>query len=231
MTLATLQSGHAWGTNTSWLPSTGMAISSSSKHLHPEVTVIALQPTMPLWHAWQPGVFWLISRFLTTRPARHRKKPSLSSENAIFQLVPPDMHHQNWAECAICTFKDNFLAILAGIDSTFPPYLWDLLLSQAELTLNFLHQAMLNPRISMWEFFQGSFDFNKTSLGPVGCRVLIHAKPATRQSWDFCTKPGFYISPDLDSYCCFKLVKTDTKSQVISDTIKFHHLYLSLPVP
>jgi hypothetical protein len=52
--------------------------------------------------------------------------------NAKFQLVLPDMHHQNWAECAICTFKDHFLAILAGIDSAFPPYLWDLLLPQAD---------------------------------------------------------------------------------------------------
>jgi hypothetical protein len=88
--------------------------------------------------------------------------------NAKFQLVPPDKHCQNQAECAICTFKDHFLAILAGIDSTFPPYLSDLLLPQAKLTLNLLHQVMLNPRISVWEFFQGPLDFNKTPLGLVG---------------------------------------------------------------
>jgi hypothetical protein len=92
------------------------------------------------------------------------------------------MHRRNWAERAIRTFKDHFLAILAGVDAAFPPYLWDLLLPQAELTLNLLRQATLNPRISAWEFFQGPFDFNKTPLGPVGCRVLIHAKPATRRS-------------------------------------------------
>ncbi len=33
---------------------------------------------------------------------------------AKFQLVPPNMHQ---------TFKDHFLAVLAGVDSTFPPYL------------------------------------------------------------------------------------------------------------
>ncbi len=151
--------------------------------------------------------------------------------NTKFQLVPQDMHCQNRAECAICTFKAHFLAILAGIDSTFPPYLWDLLLPQAELTLNLLRQAMLNPRISAWEFFQGHFDFNKMPLGPVGCCILIHAKPATWQSWDFCTKPAFYIGPALDSYRCFKLVKTNTKSQVNSDTVKFFHSYLSVHVP
>ena len=61
--------------------------------------------------------------------------------------------------------------------------------------------------MSAWEFFQGPFDFNKTPLGPVGCRVLIHAKTTTRLSWDFRAKQGFYIGPALDSYRCFKLVK------------------------
>jgi hypothetical protein len=111
---------------------------------------------------------------------------------AKFQLVPPDMDCQNWAERIICTFKDHFLAILAGMDATFPLYLWDLLLPQAEFTLNLFWQAMLNPRISTWEFFQGPFDFNKTPLCLVGCCIFIHAKPATRRSWDFRAKPGIY---------------------------------------
>jgi hypothetical protein len=99
--------------------------------------------------------------------------------NATFQLVPPDMHCRSWMERAISAFKNHFLAILAGVNAAFPPYFWDLLLPQAKLTLNLLQQATLNPRISAWEFFQGPFNFNKTPLGPVGCRVLIHAKPAS----------------------------------------------------
>ena len=70
---------------------------------------------------------------------------------AKFQLVPPDMHRRNRAERAIRTFKDHFLAILAGVDKSFPPYLWDLLLPQAELTLNLLRQSTINPKISAWE--------------------------------------------------------------------------------
>ncbi len=35
----------------------------------------------------------------------------------------------------------------------------------------------------------------------------------------------------MDSYRCFKLVNTDTKSQVISDTVEFRHSYLSVPAP
>jgi hypothetical protein len=141
------------------------------------------------------------------------------------------MHCRNRPEPAICTFKDHFLAILAGVDSAFLPYLWDLFLPQAKLTLNLLRQATLNPRIIVWEFFQWPFNFNKMPLGKVGCGVLIHAKLTTWQSWDFRAKPGFYIGPALDSYCCFKLVKSDTKSQVILDTVEFCHSYLSVPVP
>jgi hypothetical protein len=64
-----------------------------------------------------------------------------------FQLVPSDMHHCNRAKRAIRTFKNHFIAILAGVDLTFRPYLWDLLLPQAELTLNLLRQLALNPKI------------------------------------------------------------------------------------
>ncbi len=88
--------------------------------------------------------------------------------NTKFQLVSTDMHHCNQAGCAIHTFKNHFLLILAGVDAAFPPYLWDLLLPQAELTLNLLQQATLNPRISAWEFSQGPFDFNKNATGTGG---------------------------------------------------------------
>jgi hypothetical protein len=89
------------------------------------------------------------------------------------------MHPRNRAERAIQTFKNHFRSILAGVDASFLPYLWDLLLPQAELSLNLLWQATLNQQISAWEFFQGPFDFNKTPLAPVGCQVLIHAKPTS----------------------------------------------------
>jgi hypothetical protein len=117
------------------------------------------------------------------------------------------------------------------INSAFPPYLWNLLLLQAELTLNLLRQATLKPQISEWDFFKGPFNFNKMPLGPAGCRVLIHTNPASCWSWDFRAKNGFYIGPALESYPCFKLVNADTKSQVISNMVKSRHSYLSVPAP
>jgi hypothetical protein len=57
-------------------------------------------------------------------------------ENCDLQLVPPDTHRRNLAERAIQTFKSHFIAILAGIDPSFPMSLWDRLIPQAVTTLN-----------------------------------------------------------------------------------------------
>jgi hypothetical protein len=39
----------------------------------------------------------------------------------------------------------------------------------------------------------------------------------------------YYIDPALDLYCCFKLVKSDTKSKVFSGSVKFCHAYFNIP--
>ena len=68
--------------------------------------------------------------------------------NCTYQLVPPDMHRHNTAERAIQNFKAHFLSILAGVNPNFPKNRWDLLLPQAELTINLLRQAHANPSVS-----------------------------------------------------------------------------------
>ena len=130
----------------------------------------------------------------------------------------------------ICRFKNHFLSILVGVDAAFPPYLWGLLLPPAELTINLLRQATANPKISTWEYFNGPFNINKTPLAPVGCRVLIHAKPSTRWSWAYRgAKQGFCMGPALNHYKCYELVKSGTKQKVISGTVQFRHVYLQIP--
>jgi hypothetical protein len=63
---------------------------------------------------------------------------AITNNGCHYQLVPPHVHRRNCAKRAIRTFKDHFLAILAGTAPTFPRNCWDLLLPQAELTLNLL---------------------------------------------------------------------------------------------
>jgi hypothetical protein len=100
---------------------------------------------------------------------------------------------------------------------------------KAKLTFNLLRQATINPKISTWEYFNGPVDFNKTPLAPVSCRVPIQAKPTTRRSWDYRAKQGFYIGTALDHCRCYKLVKSEMKQKVISDTVEFRHVYLQIP--
>jgi hypothetical protein len=157
------------------------------------------------------------------------KQVILESWKTKFQLVPLDMHRRNKAKQMIWHFKNHFLSILAGVNAVFPPYLWDILLPKAKLTVNLLRQATIYPKIFAWEFFNGLFDFNKTPLAPMGCRVLIHTKPVTGQSWDDRAKQGFYVGLALDHYRCYKLVESETKQKVNSETVEFRHTYLQIP--
>ena len=67
-----------------------------------------------------------------------------------YQLVPPNVHRRNAAERVIRIFKANVLAVLAGVDTNFPKFMWDNLLVQTELTINLLRQATLKPSMSAW---------------------------------------------------------------------------------
>ena len=145
------------------------------------------------------------------------------------QKVPPDMHRRNKAERAIRTFKAHFIAILASVDPAFPRNRWDLLLPQAELTLNLLRQSALHPKISAWEHFNGPYNFDATPMGPPGCKVIAHAKGSTRLSWDYRGHIGFYVGPALDHYRCYTIIKSSTSAVIISDTVVFQHPTLSVP--
>ena len=87
--------------------------------------------------------------------------------NCDLQLVPPDTHHQNLAKRVIQEMlKSHFIAILAGVDPSFPMSLWDHILPQVILTLNLLCQVNANPNISAYQYMHGFFDYIAMSLGP-----------------------------------------------------------------
>jgi hypothetical protein len=52
-----------------------------------------------------------------------------------YQLVPLDNHRINLADCAIQTFKNQFKAVIAGVDETFPMQQWDRLLPSHRYSL------------------------------------------------------------------------------------------------
>ena len=84
-------------------------------------------------------------KILDNEASAEYKQSIKTNWNSKYQLVPPHTHRRNETESAIRTFKAHFLSILAGVVPDFPRNLWDLLLPQAELTLNLLRQETLDP--------------------------------------------------------------------------------------
>ena len=104
--------------------------------------------------------------------------------------------------------------------------MWDNLLVQTELTLNLLLQATPNPSMSAWEYFNGAFDYIKTPLGPIGCKIIIHTTSNKRKSWDQRGREGFSVGPALHHYRYIQAIDSKTKSLIITDTAEYFHAYL-----
>ena len=171
----------------------------------------------------QPNTFILdneISKTLTN---------AFESNNINYQLVPPRNKRRNAAERAIQTWKDHFLAGLASVDPKFPIAEWDRLVLQGVLTLNLLRNARSNPKLSAWAYLFGPFNYNKTPLAPPGIKIMIHNKVEKRDSWGMRSSEGFYVGPALSHYRCITGFKSDTKREVVTDTVSF--LPHKIPVP
>ncbi len=150
--------------------------------------------------------------------------------NINFQLVPPDVHRRNAAERAICTWKNHFIAGLCSTDPTFPMAEWDRLVRQGELTLNLLRNSRVNTRLSAWAYLSGPFNCMATPMVPPGTKVIVHAKPNTRASWDPTRGlVSFYTGPALHHYRCYTCYIPQTKAARITDTITY--IPAKIPIP
>eukprot|EP00804_Cyclotella_cryptica_P014695 CCRYP_012698-RA/>CCRYP_012698-RA protein AED:0.35 eAED:0.35 QI:0/-1/0/1/-1/1/1/0/352 len=144
-------------------------------------------------------------------------------------LYPPHVHRCNAAERAIPTFKDHFLAVLAGTAPSFSADRWDLLIPHAELMLNLLRASRCNPILSAWEDLFRPFNFDATPMGLALCCILIHNKATTHRSWDYHSHEGFYVGPALRHYHCYQVLNKESQAVGIMDAIKFRHHYLPSP--
>jgi hypothetical protein len=172
----------------------------------------------------------------TVKPTTHIMDNKASTEykkvirqNCTIQLVPPNNHRCNLAERAIQTFKSHFIAIIAGEDNSFPMQLWDKLLPQTILTLNLLRQSNAVPSVSAYQYVRGTFDYNKTPLGPMGSAVQMHESRDNRGTWAERSIDGWYLGTSLKHYRCHIIHVKKTKSERISDTVFFKHKYITQP--
>jgi hypothetical protein len=158
-------------------------------------------------------------------------KRSIRDKCIDYQLVPPHAHRRNAAERAIQTFKNDFIACLGTTDKNFPLHLWDRILPQAITTLNLLRSSRLNPRLSAEEHLNGTFDFNRTPLAPLGTKVIIHKKPSERRSWAPHGLDGWYVGHAPEHYRCYKIFVTATAATRVSDTVEFFPRVCQMPRP
>ena len=86
-------------------------------------------------------------------------KQFFTKNRCTLQLVEPNNHRVNAAECTIHMFKDAFISTLATTDSDFPLQLWDKLAPQVQDTLNLLRALRVNPAISAYEALNGPYDW------------------------------------------------------------------------
>jgi hypothetical protein len=87
-------------------------------------------------------------------------KSFFTVNDIAYQLVPPHCHRRS----AIRTFKEHFVAGISSVEPSFPMHLWDILLPQAEITLNLLRTSRLHLQLSAAAHYHGLVDYNKQLL-------------------------------------------------------------------
>ncbi len=145
------------------------------------------------------------------------------------ELVPPGCHRRNAAEVAIRNFKSHFLSVLTGVADNFPPSLWDRLLPQTEITLNFLRQSNVLLNILAYAHLSGPFDYNKMPLAPMGCEVQVHKKADKQGTWAYHFVDGWYLSTSPDHYCTHLCHIKNTSSNQLLHTVHFKHKHITNP--
>ena len=156
-------------------------------------------------------------------------KEFFAHEGVDHMQVPPGNHRANAAERCIRTGKNHFIAGLCTTPSNFPLVIWDLLVPQAELTLNLMRGSRLNPKLSAWAQVKGPFDFNRTPIAPPGMNVLVYEDPDHRGSWGAHAIEGHYVGPALDNYRCYDIYTPSTKAVRTSDTVVWFPEEIPLP--
>lgn len=153
----------------------------------------------------------------------------LRQEMIKIQYVAPQQHRANKAERAIRTFKNHWIAAHGTADPAFPLNMWDRTLEQVELTLNLLRGSAINPSISAWEQLHGPYDFNAAPIAPIGVKIIIHEKPAQRQSWAPHGVEGWYLGPALRHYRCYRVLAARTMAERVTDTVAWHPAPFVMP--
>ena len=137
----------------------------------------------------------------------------------MLELVTPGCHRRNLTEIGFNIFKNHFLSTLSGVDNSFPIYLWNKLLPQAELTLNLIKKSNATPNVSADAHLFGNFDYNIMLLSPMRCAVQIHKDADKRGLWSPGTLDGWYLGTSPYHHRSHIMHVKGTKADRISGTV------------
>jgi hypothetical protein len=156
-------------------------------------------------------------------------KAFVATEQTCIQYTPPDIHCTNPAKRAIRTWKNHFLAGMAGLPKSFPIANWCCLTMHCDATLNMLCPCCQNPLLSAHEALEGSFSFNATPMAPLGTEVLIHMKPNLQRKWGYHASKAWCVLHAANHYCCIQVLMANKGGERITNT--FHFKHHAIPVP
>jgi hypothetical protein len=107
--------------------------------------------------------------------------------------------------------------------------LWDKLTPQVQDTLNLMHASRINLTISAYEALNGSYDWNRYPLAPLGCKAVIYEDGNTRGSWASQGVDGWYLGPSRDHYQCNIYFGPETKAYHVSGSTELFPQHCQLP--
>ena len=108
-------------------------------------------------------------------------KAKITNNKTKIQLVPLHDHRGNPYERALQTWKNHFIANIAGADPQCPLHLWCRFICQSTITLNLLQPSNVNPNILAYKYLEGTFDFNATPLPHSEPKLLYTKKRPQEQ--------------------------------------------------
>ena len=118
--------------------------------------------------------------------------------------------HTTWHAPTKCSWTGNCTP------DSFPlPANFCCLTKQCNYMINMLRLNQLNPKLSTFEAFWGTYSFDATSMAPPGTKCYVHIKLQKRASWGYHATTAWYLGP----IWCYKVLVQETGAICKSDTV------------
>ncbi len=141
----------------------------------------------------------------------HVVEAFIASEQINLQYTPPNMHRTNPAECVVPTWRNHFMAGIAGLPPWFPQAYWCRLMTQSNATLNMMCPCCSYPLLSAHKALEGTFLFDATLMAPLGTEVLVHQKPGQHKTWGYHATKAWYLSHAATHYHCIHVIMKEIR--------------------